>query len=45
MGSKRSTYQVQDDRQTLGKYPIRFRVRIRVQMTMEQSHELIIVII
>ena len=25
-------YQVQDDRQTLGKYPIRFRVRVRFRV-------------
>ena len=47
MGSKRATYQVQDDRQTLGKRPIRVRVRVRVrvQLPMEQPHELIIIII
>ena len=32
MGSKRATYQIQDDRQTLGKYPIRVRVRVRVRV-------------
>ena len=30
MGSKRSTYQVQDDRQILGKYHIRVRVRYQL---------------
>ena len=55
MGSKRATYQVQDDRQTLVKYPIRvrvrvrvrfrFRVRVRVQLPMDQPHELRIIII
>ena len=42
MGSTQATDQVQDDIQTLGKYPIRFRVRvmIRVQMPMEQPQEL-----
>ena len=49
MGSKRATDQVQDDRHTLGKYPImgrvRVRVRVRVQLPMEQPHELIIIII
>ena len=28
--SKQATDQIQGDRQTLGKYPIRFRVRVRV---------------
>ena len=32
MGIKRATEQVQDDRQTLGKYPIRVRVRVRVRV-------------
>ena len=32
MGSKISTYQVQDDIQTLVKYPIRVRVRVRVRV-------------
>ena len=51
MGSKRATDQLQDDRQTLGKYPIRvwvrfrFRVRVRVQLPMDQPHELRIIII
>ena len=47
MGSKRVTDQVQDDRQTLGKYPIRFKVRVRVsvQLLMDQPHELRIIII
>ena len=62
MGSKRALDQVQDDRQTLGKYLIRvrFRVRVRVrvrvmvrvrvrvmvrvQLSMEQPHELRIII-
>ena len=30
MGSKRARYQVQDDRQKLGKYPIRVGVWVRV---------------
>ena len=33
MGSKRATDQVQDDRQTLGKYPIRVRVTVTVTVT------------
>ena len=42
MGSKQATDQVQDYRQTLGKYPIRVNVRVRVrfQLPMEQPHEL-----
>ena len=44
MGSKRATYQVHDDSQTLGKYTIgvrvRVKVRVRVQLAMEQQHEL-----
>ena len=48
MGSKRATDQVNNDSQTLGKYPIRFRfmirIRFRVQLTMEQPHELRIII-
>ena len=32
MGSKRATDQVHDDRQTLGKYPIRVRVRDRIRV-------------
>ena len=44
MGSKRATYQVQDDIQTLGKYPIRVRVRVRVQLPMEKPHEIRIII-
>ena len=31
MGNKRVTDQIQDDRQTLGKYPIRDRVRVGVR--------------
>ena len=31
MVSKRATDQLQDDSQTLGKYPIRVRVRFRVR--------------
>ena len=31
MGSKRATDQILGDRQTLGKYPIRARVRVRVR--------------
>ena len=45
MGSKRAMYQVQDDRQTLVKYPIRVRVRVRVQLPMQKPHELRITII
>ena len=51
MGSKQAIDQVQDDRQTLGKYKIkvmvrvRVRVGVRVQLPMEQPHELIIIII
>ena len=47
MGSKRATDQVQDDRQTLGKYPIKVRVRVRVgvQLLMEQPHEYRLIII
>ena len=46
-GSKRATDQVQDDKQTLGKYPIKVRVRVRVkfQLPMEKTHELRIIII
>ena len=50
MGSKRATDQVNNDSQTLGKYPImvrfrvrvRFKVRVRVrfQLPMEQPHKL-----
>ena len=45
MVSKKATDQVQDDRQTLGKYPIRVRVRVRVQLPKEQlqEHRLIII--
>ena len=32
MGSKRATDQVHDDRQTLGKYPIRVMVRVMVRV-------------
>ena len=32
MGSKKATDQVQVDRQTLGKYPIRVRVRVGVRV-------------
>ena len=32
MGSKLATYQVRDDKQKLGKYPIRVRVRVRVRV-------------
>ena len=49
MGIKRATDQVHNDRQTLGKYPIRVRVgvrvRVRFQLPMEQPHKLRIVII
>ena len=47
MGIKRATDQVQDYRQTLGKYPIRVRVRVRfmVKLPIEQPHELRIIII
>ena len=36
MGSKQATDQEQDERQTLGKYPnkIMVRVRVRVQLTL-----------
>ena len=48
MGSKLATDQVQDDIQTLCRYPIRVRVkvkvRVRVQLPMEQPHELRIII-
>ena len=48
MGSKRTTDQVHDDIQALGKYPIMVRVRVRVmvrvQLPMEQPHELRIII-
>ena len=46
MGSKRAIDQVNDDNQTLGKYPIRVRVRVRVsfQLPMEQTHKLRIII-
>ena len=46
MGSKQATDQVHYDSQTLGKYTIRFRVRVRVkvQLLMEKSHELRIII-
>ena len=44
MGINRDTDQVQDDIQTLGKYPIMVRVtvmvRVRVQLPMEQTNEL-----
>ena len=44
MGSKRATYQVHDDSQTLGKYVIMVRVRVmvsvRVQLPMEQPPKL-----
>ena len=43
MGSKRDTDQVHDDSQTLGKYPIMVRVMVRVQLPMEQPHELRII--
>ena len=42
MGIKQDTDQVQDDIQTLGKYPN--RVRVRVKLPMEQRHELRIII-
>ena len=49
MGNKRATDQVHDDSQTLGKYPIRVRVRVavtvRVQLLMEQPHKLRIIMI
>ena len=32
MGSKQATYQAQDDRQTLCKYPIRVRVMVMVRV-------------
>ena len=32
MGSKRSTYQLHDDSQTIVKYPIMARVRVRVRV-------------
>ena len=52
MGSKRATYQLHDDSQTLGKYPIRVRVgvrvrvrvKFRVQLPTEQPHKLKIII-
>ena len=46
MGGKQATDQVHNDSHTLGKYPIRVRVRgrVRVQLTMEQPHELRIII-
>ena len=56
MGSKRSTYQLHNDIQTIVKYPImarvrvrvrvrfRVRVRVRVQLPMEQPHQLRIII-
>ena len=48
MGRNLATDQVRNDRQTLGKYPIRVRVRVmvrvRVKLTMEQPHELRIII-
>ena len=48
MGTNKSPDQVWDDRQILGKYPIRVRVRVRVmvrvQLPMEQPHELRIII-
>ena len=48
MGSKKSKDQVHDDSQTLGKYPIRVRVRVtgrvRVQLPIEQPHKLSIII-
>ena len=37
MGSNQAIYQVQDDRQTLGKYPIRVRVRVRYQLPTAQT--------
>ena len=42
MCSKRAIDQIKDDRHTLGKYPIRVKVRarVRVQQPMEQPHEL-----
>ena len=42
MGSKQDTDQVHDDIHTLGKYPIRVRVKdvVRVQLLMEQPNEL-----
>ena len=54
MGSNRSPDQVQNDSQTLGKYPtkvrvmvrvsVRVKVRVRVQLPMELPHELRIII-
>ena len=44
MGSKQATYQVNDGSQILGKYPIMVRVRVRVQLLMEQPNELRIII-
>ena len=44
MGSKQATDQVHDDSHTLGKYPIRVKIRVRVQLPMEQPHELRIII-
>ena len=47
MGSNQAPYQAHDDSQTLGKYPIRVRVmvRVRVQLLVEKLHELRIIII
>ena len=44
MDSKQATYQVNDGSQILGKYPIMVRVRVRVQLLMEQPNELRIII-
>ena len=44
MGSKLGTDQLQDDSNKIGKYPIIVRVRVRVQLPMEQPHKLIIII-
>ena len=47
MGRNRATNKVQDDRQTMGKFPIRgrVRVRIRVKLPMKQPHEHRLIII
>ena len=44
MGSNISTDQVHDDSQTLGKYPIRVMVRVKVKLLMEKLYELRIII-
>ena len=46
MGNNQAPYQVHDDSQTLGKYPVRVRVRFRVmvQLPTEKLYRLRIII-